>query len=51
MSVKSFIILSLGLFAGIAIIMIFEILELGWDIFFNVWTYTTAKNSKEKRKF
>ena len=41
---------SLGLFTGIAIIMIFEILELCWDLFFNIWTYMTAGNPRLTRK-
>jgi hypothetical protein len=28
---------ALGLFTGIAIIMLFEIMELTWDVGFNVW--------------
>jgi hypothetical protein len=28
---------ALGLFTGIAIIMLFEILELAWDVGFNIW--------------
>jgi hypothetical protein len=34
---------SLGLLTGMAIIMIFEILELICDLFFAVWRYMTAK--------
>jgi Amiloride-sensitive sodium channel len=33
---------SLGIFTGMAIIMIFEILELICDIFFAVWRYWTT---------
>ena len=40
---------SLGLFTGIAIIMIFEMLELSWDIFYNIWTYMTAGGPKGKK--
>jgi hypothetical protein len=32
---------SLGLFSGIAIIMIFEIFELAWDLFYNIWIFAT----------
>ena len=39
---------SLGLFTGIALIMIFEMVELAWDIFYNIWAYMTGPRSKEK---
>lgn len=39
---------SLGLFTGIAIIMIFEILELTFDIFYNIWK--NSNQPKEKGK-
>jgi len=37
---------SLGLFTGIAIIMIFEVLELTWDIIYNIWQYKNAPKHK-----
>jgi hypothetical protein len=42
---------SLGLFTGIAIIMIFEVIELLWDILFNVWKHTTAGTDSTKLRF
>jgi len=31
--------------------MIFEILELIWDLFINIWTFMTSPKPREKRKF
>jgi hypothetical protein len=42
--------LTLGLFTGMAIIMIFEIFELSYDILLNLWTYATSRDAKKKRK-
>jgi len=48
---------SLGLFTGIAIIMIFEFFELAWDLAFNIWcqfhqrsTSSFCASRSQKRK-
>jgi hypothetical protein len=41
---------SLGLFTGIAIIMLFELAELCWDLFFNIWTFMTQPKDRKKVK-
>jgi hypothetical protein len=38
---------SLGLFTGMAIIMLVEILELVWDLFYNVWNHVTSAKTKK----
>jgi hypothetical protein len=40
---------SLGLFTGIAIIMLFEVLELLWDISVNIWTYKCPPKNQETK--
>ena len=37
---------SLGLFTGMAIIMIFELLELSWDVVYNIWNHLNGSNRK-----
>jgi hypothetical protein len=34
---------SLGLFTGIAVIMLFEVLELAWDLAINVFRYLNPR--------
>jgi hypothetical protein len=41
---------SLGLFTGIAIIMLFELLELAWDLVFNIWSYLNPPLDKSRTK-
>jgi hypothetical protein len=41
--------LTLGLFTGMAIIMIFEIFELCIDTLLNLWTYATSRDAKKNR--